>query len=36
MKNSNQTKYEQESLSKTNSYILFTIVIIFALLADNL
>jgi hypothetical protein len=36
MKNPNQKKYEQESLSLTTSYIIIAIIIIFALLADNI
>jgi hypothetical protein len=32
----NQNRYEQESLSPKTSYIVFTIIIIVALLGDNL
>jgi hypothetical protein len=32
----NQNRYEQESFSPTSSYIIITVIIIIALLADNL
>jgi hypothetical protein len=36
MKNTKPSKYEQESWSTTTSYIIITIAIVFALLADNI
>jgi hypothetical protein len=32
----NQTSYERESFSPTASYIIITVIIVIALLADNL